>query len=55
MPLLKVPSAVMPESCNYVINTLHPDFRQLKIIAITDLVPDPRIEDILKKYPNSPV
>jgi len=53
MPLLKVPSAVMPESSNYVINTLHPDFRKLKIVAITDLVPDPRIEDILKKYPNS--
>jgi RES domain-containing protein len=51
MPLLKVPSAVMPESYNYVINTLHPDFRKISILAVTDLVPDARIEDILKKYP----
>jgi RES domain-containing protein len=50
MPVLKVPSAVMPESSNYVINTLHPDFRRIKIIEITELVPDARIEDIPKKY-----
>ena len=53
MPLLKVPSAVMPESFNYVINTVHPDFKHIKLIAVTDLIPDIRIEDILKKYPGS--
>ena len=53
MPVLKVPSAVMPESRNYVINTLHPDFKKIKIIAVTDMIPDPRIEDILKKYPSA--
>lgn len=53
MPVLKVPSAVMPESFNYVINTIHPDFKHIKLIAVTDLVPDVRIEDILKKYPVS--
>lgn len=53
MPLLKVPSAVMPESFNYVINTIHPDFKYIKVIAVTDLVPDARIEDILKKYPDN--
>jgi len=53
MPVLKVPSAVMPESSNYVINTLHPDFKQIKLIAVTELIPDARIEDILKKYPHS--
>lgn len=52
-PVLKVPSAVMPESFNYVINTLHPDFKRIKLVAITELVPDARIEDILKKYPSS--
>jgi len=51
IPVLKVPSAVMPESFNFVINTLHPDFKYIKMIAVTDLVPDARIEDILKKYP----
>jgi RES domain-containing protein len=53
MPVLKVPSAVLPESNNYVINTLHPEFKQIKIVAITALMPDPRIEDILKKYPST--
>jgi len=52
MPVLKVPSAVMPESFNYVINTRHPEFKRIKLIAVTDLVPDIRIEDILKKYPS---
>lgn len=49
VPVLRVPSAVMPGSYNYVINTLHPDFKQIRIIAVTSLVPDERIEDILKK------
>lgn len=48
--LLKVPSAVLPEGFNFVINTLHPDFKKVKLIEITDLVPDERIEKILKKY-----
>lgn len=51
MPVLKVPSAIMPESFNYVLNTLHPDFKRIRLITVTDLVPDARIEDILKKYP----
>ena len=50
IPILKVPSAIMPGSYNYVMNTLHPDFKHIQIVAVTDLVPDPRIEDILKKY-----
>lgn len=48
--LLKVPSAVLPESYNYVINTLHPHFKKVKLAGVTDLIPDDRIEDILKKY-----
>jgi RES domain-containing protein len=47
-PILKVPSAVLPESFNYVINAMHPDCRKIKIIRITDLIPDERIEDLLK-------
>lgn len=48
--LLKVPSAVLPESCNFVINTEHPDYKKVKILEVTKLVPDKRIEDILKRY-----
>ena len=49
--VLKVPSAVLPEAFNYVINTVHPHFGLIKLIATTDLVPDERIEAILKNYP----
>jgi RES domain-containing protein len=48
---LKIPSAILPESYNYVINSEHADYKLVKLIATTDLVPDERIEDILKKYP----
>ena len=50
LPILKVPSAVLPSSFNFVLNTNHHDFLKIKIVSITDLVPDERIEDILKKY-----
>ena len=48
--VLKVPSAVMPLAFNFVINTIHPDYPRVKLIEVTDLVPDSRIDDILKKY-----
>ena len=50
LPLLKVPSAVLPESFNYVINSLHPEFKKIKLLKVTDLIPDERIEELLKKY-----
>lgn len=49
--VLKVPSAVLPEAFDYVINSEFSDFGMIKLIATTDLVPDERIEDLLKKYP----
>ena len=49
--VLKVPSAILPESSDYVINSEHLDFGLIKLIGSTDLVPDERIDDILKKYP----
>jgi RES domain-containing protein len=49
-PILRVPSVIIPESNNFVINTNHPDFNKIKIAGITNLVPDERIEDILKNY-----
>lgn len=48
--ILKVPSAVLPDAYNYVLNTIHQDFKKIKLIGVTDLAPDKRIEDILKKY-----
>lgn len=49
-PVLKVPSAVIPDSFNFVFNTEHTGFKKLRLLATTDLVPDPRIDEILKKY-----
>ena len=49
--VLKVPSAVLPEANNYVINSEFSDYASVKLIGTTDLIPDDRIEDILKKYP----
>ena len=46
-PVLKVPSVVLPHSFNFIINTEHKDFNKIKIIDLTPLVPDPRIESIL--------
>jgi RES domain-containing protein len=47
---LKVPSAILPVAFNYVINTTHPDFKKIQLIGTTDLVPDQRIEELLKQY-----
>ncbi len=46
---LKIPSAVLQESYNYMLNTKHKDFKHIKIIAITRLIPDERLEELLKK------
>jgi RES domain-containing protein len=43
LPILKIPSAVLPEAFNYVINSLHPDFKKIKLVKVTDLIPDKRI------------
>ena len=51
-PLLKVPSAILQECYNYVINTEHRGSQKIKLIDTTELVPDERIEEILKRYRN---
>jgi RES domain-containing protein len=48
--VLKVPSAVLTTNCNYVFNSVHPDFKLIKLIDTSDLIPDDRIEDLLKRY-----
>lgn len=41
--LLRVPSAVIPDEYNYVINTLHPDFKLLKLIDVLPFYFDRRL------------
>lgn len=48
--VLKVPSAILTEAFNYVINAEHADYKKIKLIEITKLIPDERIDEILKKY-----
>ena len=50
IPVLQVPSAVLPEAFNYVINTSHPDFKKIKHLDTAELIPDERLEELLKKY-----
>jgi len=49
IPILKVPSAVLPEESNFVLNTLHPKCNEIKVLGITGLIPDERIEALLKR------
>jgi RES domain-containing protein len=49
-PILKVPSAILPESANYVLHSLHDEFKRITLIGTTELVPDERIEALLKNY-----
>ena len=48
--ILKVPSAILPSGFNYVLNTTHPDFKKIRLAGTSPLIPDERIEDLLKKY-----
>jgi RES domain-containing protein len=43
-PVLKVPSSVIPEEYNYLINPLHSDFARLKIGKAISFLLDPRIK-----------
>lgn len=48
--ILQVPSAVLPVASNYVLHSLHPDFSKITLIKTLALLPDERIEDLLKNY-----
>ncbi len=41
--VLKVPSAIIMEEYNYVINTMHPEFSKIKIDDIEDFIWDKRL------------
>ena len=41
--VIKLPSAVVPEENNYLVNPLHPDFIKIRIIKIKSFRPDERL------------
>lgn len=42
--VLRVPSSIIAHEFNYVLNTQHPDFAQIKLAGQEDFVFDPRIK-----------
>jgi RES domain-containing protein len=47
--VLRVPSVITPEDCNYVLNPNHPEFPLITISGPTTYQFDHRIEEIIKK------
>lgn len=43
--ILKVPSAIIPEEQNILINPLHPDFKKISIENVSDFTLDSRFSD----------
>ena len=43
--ILRVPSSIIAHEHNYVLNTRHPDFAQVRIAGREDFAFDPRIKD----------
>ena len=43
-PVLRVPSSIIAHEHNYVLNTRHPDFGQVRIVGHEDFAFDPRIK-----------
>ncbi len=42
--ILKVPSSIINEECNYLINSKHPDFKQIKLLKTELFIFDMRIK-----------
>jgi RES domain-containing protein len=42
--ILKIPSCIVPEEFNFILNPAHPDFKKIKILEIGDFVYDIRIK-----------
>lgn len=45
-PVIQIPSAVIPEEFNYLLNPRHPDKNLFKVLDIKDLVYDIRIKTV---------
>ncbi|NGF56218.1 RES family NAD+ phosphorylase [Parapusillimonas sp. SGNA-6] len=46
---MKVPSAIVSENCNIVINTLHKDYKKVKLLEVLNFYPDDRLEELIKR------
>lgn len=42
-PVLKVPSSIIPEEWNYILNTKHPDYNRISLIKTENFLFDQRI------------
>jgi len=42
--VLSVPSAIIPQERNFLINMQHPDFQKIKLLQVEDFDFDPRIK-----------
>ena len=49
-PILKVPSAVITQCHNYVFNAQHAGYQNITVIGVTELIPDQRIDELLKTH-----
>lgn len=43
-PIIKIPSSVIPEEFNYLLNPCHIDSKQFKVLDVNDLIYDVRIK-----------
>jgi RES domain-containing protein len=43
-PVIRIPSTVIPQECNYLLNPLHPDSRAFRILDVADFVYDVRVK-----------
>ena len=43
-PVLKIPSIIIPDEFNYILNPIHADSRKFKILEIKDFIYDMRIK-----------
>ena len=42
---MEVPSAIIPQEMNYLINPIHPDIKKIRIVNTVDYIFDDRILD----------
>lgn len=48
--VLKIPSAIIPQEFNYVLNTQHPDFlSKVRLVRLEDYFWDPRLLNMINK------
>lgn len=45
-PVIRIPSAVIPEEFNYLLNPLHAESNFFKILSISDFIYDVRLKDL---------